>query len=68
MANLSSMGVDGLEDALDGLELHLGGLLGELEGSNAHNILPSSRLEPKLDLPFGLRLPRHLPNKKHPKR
>lgn len=51
------MGIDGLEDALDGLELHLGRLLSELEGADAYDVLPSRGLEAELDLTLGLRLP-----------
>ena len=65
--DLPSVGIDGLEDALDGLELHLGGLLGELEGADADHVLAGGRLEPQLNLPLGLRLARHLRMEKSPK-
>lgn len=65
--DLSSVGIDGLEDALDGLELHLGGLLGELEGADADHVLAGGRLEPQLNLPLGLRLARHLRMEKSPR-
>lgn len=59
------MRIDGLQDALNSLELHLGGLLGELEGADTNNVLGGGCLEPKLDLPLGLSLARHLYLPKH---
>lgn len=49
-----------MQDTLDGLEFHLGRLLSQLKRPDAHHVLTRRRLEPQLDLPLRLRLPRHL--------
>lgn len=51
---LTRVRVDGLENTLEGFEIHLGDLLGELEGADADNVLTGSHFGSELDLPFGL--------------
>lgn len=48
------MGINSLEDALDGFELHFGDFLSELKRPNAHDVLAGRRFEAELDLALGL--------------
>lgn len=56
------MRINRLQNALNGLVLHLGRLLSKLKRPYANHILPRCRLEPQLDLPLRLRLPGYLKN------
>lgn len=60
--NLSRVRINRLQNALNGLVLHLGRLLSKLKRPYANHILPRCRLEPQLDLPLSLRLPGYLKN------
>lgn len=48
------MGINGLKDAVNGLELHFRGLLRELKRPNAYHIFAGSGPEAELNLGFGL--------------